>query len=154
MLPTEKRTYLGNVSCLSWRHNLGENGPFEEETSTGNDSVAHVPADWAERVFLHHASKLAKLLHNLSGVDLVDKGKALAQAHVGPIDTLAVVGVIWENEVVEDVTLVGVHDGDVLGSDVVAGGIGAMRGSEPVVTERLDRFGHCVVCRIEEVLED
>ena len=97
---------------------------------------------------------MAKLLHCLGGVDLVDKGKALAQAHVGPVDTLAIVRVIGENEVVEDVALVGVHDGDILGSDVVTGGIGAMRGSKPVVTEGLDRFGHCVVCRIEEVLED
>jgi len=123
----------------------GQSVPFEEKTSTGDNGVAHVPADWAERVLLHHATKLTEFLHDLSGVDLVDKGKTLAQAHVGPVYALAVVGVVGEDKVVEDVTLIGVHDGDILGSDMVASGIGAMRGSEPVVAERLDGFGHWVV---------
>jgi hypothetical protein len=88
-----------------WRKN--RNIPLETETGTWQDRVAEVPANWAQRISLHHGANGTELLLGLSGIDSADERRALKPWQISPVHTIGVVAVIWLDEVVEDGLLVG-----------------------------------------------
>lgn len=74
---------------------------FEQKTGTGKNHILEVVANWIERISSDHATNVSKLFSGLSGIDLVDKGKAPANRQIGPVGAILGVDVSWIDDLVE-----------------------------------------------------
>ncbi|KAI7724295.1 hypothetical protein KC322_g23 [Hortaea werneckii] len=106
------------------------------DTSTGNDHVTEVEADWAERIGFHHLANGLKLSLGLGIVDFTDESRALANGHVSPVSAIFVVAVIRKEQRAEDSAFGLVHVTNVGSRDMAATHVRAMGGSIAVVPHR------------------
>src|SRR5215469_1399796 len=86
---------------MAYKVSGGSSLPFEQETSTGDDHIFEVVANWAERVILHHAANGSKLIPRLLPVDFGDESNALVNGQVCPVGTVLGVDVGWIDDASE-----------------------------------------------------
>lgn len=75
---------------------------FETQSGAGQDCVAKVVREGAERVVLEHLPRRLGLLLVLGSLDATNELYALQQGQVGPVDTLGREAVFWMGHVAEN----------------------------------------------------
>lgn len=79
-----------------------EDIPFREEAQAGNDIVPKIHSPWVKRIFPEHAPDYAKLPGTLGSHLSVDPSASLTNGQICPV-CLAVIGVFWEERLVEQI---------------------------------------------------
>lgn len=83
-----------------------EDVTLQTKTSTGDDSIAEIPRNGRQRVFLHHGPDGAQLLAGSLAVDGRDEFDALANRQISPVGAIRGVAVVGTGNVGEDTLLV------------------------------------------------
>jgi hypothetical protein len=79
-----------------------ENVPLEPQAGAGEDGIAEIPRERAERVPLEHLPGRAQLLLVLGGLHAADEFYALPEGEIGPVDALGREAVFGMGHVAED----------------------------------------------------
>ena len=114
--------------------------PFKTQPSTGKNIVFEVVSKRAERVFFEHGTNLTQLLFGLLGIVASYKPCSFCKRHIRPIDAMLVIAVVWANQVVKDLSLIG---SDGMDRIVRPGHVWAM-GSCWAIVDRGTVVGHFV----------
>ena len=116
--------------------NREQNIALETETRTRDNAGPEVMPHGLKGIFLEHGPEVAGLLVCFLLVDSGDELETLPERHVGPVGSVGVVHVVGVEQGVENALLVLAHvlpDVHVLGSNMFAGHVGSMGGSDAIV---------------------